>query len=399
MLVAKVYTSLYLYALVYGFSYMVIHGNLGGTYKAWHIELSPLLFAMFFLLNIIILLIPYFIYLITRRVNFFPGGAISYRYKKTSFVVLFILASELIFVSTTGVGRVLSNSEHFLSPAFAALSPSFFMPIYYLLFREKSFLFFTNISLWVAWQIVSGWSSVLLLVCFLELYFILKNINLNYVFNCIIVLFLPIVLLFSGALAYKFIYPLKFEIRGQSVNKDIGYTEGAILLAERLNNFTLSVAGLQRAERVESIYKSYNRPSKELVTVLRPLVPSSFMDKGSIATLNNDILRAYKPDISLKTSSDVGFATYSFVFLKSNVVYFLLYLMISIFLLFCVKMTLDAMSKYRGQLDFIWFICLFSFFYTCTLEQVFSSFIRFGLYFMPFLWLTGCFKFRRVFSN
>jgi hypothetical protein len=148
MLVAKVYTSLYLYALVYGFSYMVIHGNLGGTYKAWHIELSPLLFAIFFLLNLIILLIPYFIYLITRRVNFFPGGAISFRYKKTGFVVLFILASEIIFVSNTGVGRVLSNSEHFLSPVFAALSPSFFMPIYYLIFSgrcQESCRFFSSL--------------------------------------------------------------------------------------------------------------------------------------------------------------------------------------------------------------------------------------------------------------
>jgi hypothetical protein len=255
-----------------------------------------------------------------------------------------------------------------------------------------------NILLWVAWQIVSGWSSVLLLVCFLELYFVLRNISSRYVVNCIIVLFLPLILFSSGALAYKFIYPLKNEIRGRLVHKDIGYTDGAVLLAERLNNFNIAVAGFQRADAVESIYKSYNKPNKELLTIFRPIVPSSLMDKNSIATLNNDILRAYKPDLTLKTSSDAGFFTYSFLFSKSSFGYFLIYLSFSFLLLVCVKLTLDGFAQYRGQLDFIWFLCLFSFFYTCTLEQVFASFIRFILYFMPFLWLTGCFKFKKLFS-
>ncbi|WP_220495336.1 oligosaccharide repeat unit polymerase [Pseudoalteromonas sp. SG41-1] len=321
------------------------------------------------------------------------GFYIKINENKFHYLFLFLLIAQLVFLATTGVGRVtVGNIEPAKSPyslIFSILKPEPFIYIYYLYFRKpnistmyksKRVLFWFNIICFCCLKLLQGWSSFILILFFLELVVFFKKIFKGKYF---LVFIIPFLSLFFGGFIYKYVYVIKNEIRGNSV-ENISYFEGVGHLSSRLSMNPNSLGAYQNFDKVVSLYRNENIELKEVKAFFRPIVPSGLMDKD-FRNLNNNVMTSYTPTLNQFTSSDFGLILYFSILYEASFYDFFMTILISICLFIMAKVFFDTMSRTRGELDFLFFLLLFKFFYTVSLENVF------GQGFVPYLFLLGCF--------
>lgn len=362
-----------------------------GEFSGFKLEITRIeLFSIYFI-SILFMVISYFIYLIFKNRKIYLKKIYVNKFK-LSYFVFFILVAQIIFLYTTGVGRLLSESTSPYSPFFSAFSLSFIFPIYYFICRyspNKKF-FWLNVFLYCLLEISKGWTSFLLIFFIFELHFFF-NKRINYV-NQLAATFVVLIIIFLlGGKVYQYVEPIKNEIRGLGY-KEISFEDAISKFSSRLSYLPIAVGGYERHEKIDSLFSIDDHSFKEVVAIMRPLTPSFIMRDKDFATLNNDVLKLFYPNIRSTTSSDMGFFTYSYLLFYLDPTQFFIFLMLSIFLLIIGKLIFDSFEQFQNQLNLLWFLFLFKFFYTASLEVVFSSMLGFIMYIMPVMFLFGIVK-------
>ena len=112
---------------------------------------------------------------ISKRINVSLSHSNYYKFsvnKKKMHIFMFVIfVAEIIFTLTTGNLRLFAESTSKLSFLFNLLRPSLFMPIYYIVGRDKKVpLYWINIIFYMFFQAICGWSGFFLQVFFLEFF-------------------------------------------------------------------------------------------------------------------------------------------------------------------------------------------------------------------------------------
>ncbi|ENV5902924.1 TPA: oligosaccharide repeat unit polymerase [Vibrio parahaemolyticus] len=305
---------------------------------------------------------------ISKRIKFFVNN------KRLHWFLVFIFIAEIGFTLITGVGVVGSNNSHFLSPIFIIISPVFYFPIYYFLYREDSTcrkLFIINVLLFCLFKLSQGWTAFIFQIFMYELYFYMKKTNKFKKYS--IVLLLPLVILFLGGVIYKPIYELKMQIRGLG-SETITIEESIGHLASRLSILPISVGAIQNKDKVKSLFENESERYGliETKSLLRPYLPNVFYGEKEHRTLNNIVMYSYYTSINKYTSSNFGGIIYAYLLAHSDIYQFLFYLMFSFICLLITAIVFNSLSQKDNQLNILFFFYCFNFFNNGSLEMIFS---------------------------
>ena len=386
---------LYLTALIISFFFTMNTGFIGGELIVFYFKDGVQVFWVF-LLVLLSFVAAILVYTFMKSYRFIIGKnfEVVYYNNRFDFFTFIVLSASVYFVSMTGVGRLLSEATHPLSFVFNTVNPDYFFYIYYVLRRERSgLLFWLNFFLFIFLNISKGWTGFLLVLFFLEVYFFYKNKPLKISFFAMAPCLIAFILIVGGSV-YSFLAPLKNEIRGLG-GEPMSVMDGINSLSQRLSNYSISLGGYQESVVIVKKFNDQDMPLKELTALFRPIIPSFiFTNKESFTTLNNDVLKPFYPDITNKTSSDVSLFVYLYILLEANPLQLISYLLISVFILLLVKFILDTISLHTGQFDFLFFLYVFSFFYTSQHEVVSTGYIGFSLFILPLLFILGILRFK-----
>lgn len=202
-----------------------------------------------------------------------------------------------------------------------------------------------------------------------------KRISTKYVFV------IPMVVIFLGGFVYQQVYVIKNHIRGNLAIMDISYLEGVQHLSTRLSMNSMSLGAYQNVDRIVDLYRAESLSLKESKALLRPVLPGQLMDKN-FRSLNNNIVQSYTPTITASTSSDFGIVMYYWVLGNASMYDAILSLILTLVFIVLAKIYFDTMCNGSGKFDFLFFLILFKFTYTVSLENVI------GQGFVPYLYLT-----------
>jgi hypothetical protein len=391
------YLSLILTCSWISFFQIIFDDKNAGEFSRFSLNMENYEVFFVILLNSLAFIFFYILSLLARKRKFSLLNK-SYIYvnkNRLNIVYLFVLVLQLLFLIFTGVGRLLSEATHPLSPLFAVFSPEAFLPVYYLLCRKNKYkktekLFYLNILLFSVFKLLQGWSSFILVLVFLELHsrFGWKKISIRTVALSFV---LPLLILVAGGGVYKHVYAFKNEMRGIGV-QELSYVEGGTHLASRLSMAPVAIAAYDRNESLVKIFNNDSYSMKEIQGLFRPLLPPVIMPDKNFSPLGNNILEVYYPKITKTTSSNMGLVMYLSTLFLSDTLQALLYIFITLFLLFIAKVFLDTIEQERNQLEFIFFLLLINVVDIASLEIVFGyGFLKiFTIVFIA--WLFGGFK-------
>ena len=388
-------------ALNSSFLSMLLNNRYTGELAPFDLGVSRLEITLVYLLNILALAFVVFIFFLCASRKIPISKKIFFKLNRKSFDKLFLLlvVGNLIFTLLTGVGVVLSESSHPFSFLFSIFNPIFLFNIYYILQRrDSSKLFFVNIFMFFLLMLIKGWTGFIFTIFLIEMYYFLdsrigkKFVKTWYLSIPFVVAFVFIV----GGIAYSYFSPIKNEIRGLG-SAEMTYVEGITAFASRLSFFPISVGAFERSDDIVLIYRSSNLALKEVILTSRPLVPRFiFPNKEDFSSLNNDVLRAFYPSITSKTSSNFGLVMYTYILASVNFFEFSSYLIFSILLLLLVKIMLDSFRN--KDTDIIIFLYLLSFFSTAAHEVISINFVGFIFLLFPILLVFKVISISRISS-
>lgn len=362
-------------------------------------DLEVIILSIF---NILSFIIAYIIYISfsTKSILVHKKWKVIFNEKKAHNIFLVILVMQIFFLLYTGVGKVSISgvvNTHPLSPVFAILKPDTFALIYYVLCRSKyklssgSKLFFLNIGLFCIFKLLQGWTGFFLHFFVLEMYCRqreMKGVSQRIKRRLISIFFFPIVVIILGGAVYQHLYVIKNEIRGNNV-KEITYMEGVKHLSSRLSMNPNSLGAYQNLDKIVDLARAENTPLKEGKSILRPIVPSSWMEK-EFRNLNNSVMHSYTHDLISGTSSDFGIIMYTTTLINSDVTDFVLYCILVVVFVFVSKVYFDTLSNGDGTLNIVFFLLLFKLVYTASLEATFGHGFFSNIYsFMVFMMFGG----------
>lgn len=331
------------------------------------------------------------------RVTVNSSIRVKFQPERVNLIMSFILFLQITFLLVTGVGRV-TFGEPATSPyssLFAFIKPDPFIFVYFLLVRcnvgfkyqeNKHFLF--NIVAYSVLKLLQGWSGFIFLFFILECFsrFKLKrNFGLKFVF------LIPLFVVFVGGLFYQQIYVIKNQVRGNHSVTEISYIEGVQHLSSRLSMNPTSLGAYQNHSQVVDLYKGESIELKESLALLRPIVPGGLMDKN-FRNLNNNIMQSYTPTLRSSSSSDFGFVMYYMILYEASKLDFVLSIILTVVFIMLAKVYFDTISNGKGLLDILFFLLLFKFIYTVSLESVIGQGFIPNLYITVILLLFGGFK-------
>lgn len=395
---AKVsYLSLIILCLWISF-FQIISKNINvGEFIGFKVSLEVIeVFYIVLITTLLFILFLFIDYLLNRKRVFFSK---SFKFhidnKKLNYAFLFLLISQLAFLALTGVGRLLSDATHPLSPLFSILSPEAFFPIYYLLCRktlvgERNCFFFVNVALFSSLKLFQGWSGFILLIFFLEYFYQTKHIKLN-IKNLSVAFLIPLLILCLGGVIYTYVYDFKNQVRGTPVDS-LTYSQGISHLASRLSMLPVAVAAKDREISIVKIFNEESTEFKEIVSLGRPILPRFIMPNKDFLPLGNDVLRAYYSNITNKTSSNVGLYMYLNILYLSDFIQFYIYLLLVVFLIFLAKLFINSIEQFNCQLDFVLFLILINVVDIASLEIVFGYGFFKAISVFVFCWFLGGFK-------
>ncbi|WP_155108959.1 oligosaccharide repeat unit polymerase [Intestinirhabdus alba] len=379
---------LYVLSAIISMVQTLTHKNYPGELEEFTRTISSFEVVSLTFFNIISFISCYYIIWIFSKFRIKINKKIYVNFNERRINTLFfvLLLAQIIFLLATGVGKVTINPDEIAtspySPLFAFLKPEPFIYLFFLYFRttkgfsyKKNILFTINIILFIAFKILQGWTSFLLIMFFLEMYARFQRKDNNKLF-----LLLPIIIILLGGWVYQYAFVLKNEIRGNNL-PSISYYQGIEQLTSRLSMNPVSLGAYQNFDTVIDLYQKENRIFKESESLLRPILPGSLMDKD-FRILNNNVMASFYPDLNAYTSSDFGVIMYFSILIKSSLPDFILLSILTLILFFIAKIYFDSMSLYEGQYDLLLFLIIFYWTYTVSIENVF------GQGFFPYIFST-----------
>lgn len=370
------YVFLYIVILFFSLLQLLNAEENIGELSHFYLDISNV--EMVFIFSVISF--SFFIAICLSEIKFFNEVKFSKRVgfvindKRLHWFLIFVFIFEIGFTIFTGVGVVGSNSSHFLSPIFIIISPVFYFPIYYFIYREDGScrkLFVFNILLFCLFKVSQGWSAFIFQIFMYELYFYMKKANKFKRYTIVIIL--PLVILLLGGVIYKPIYELKMQIRGLG-NETITIEESIGHLASRLSILPISIGAIQNKDKIKSLFESESEHYGliETKSLLRPYLPNVFYGDKEHRTLNNIVMYSFYSTINKYTSSNFGGIIYAYLLAHSDMYQFLFYLIFSILCLVITAIVFNSLSRNYKQLNILFFFYCFNFFNNGSLEMIFS---------------------------
>jgi hypothetical protein len=163
------------------------------------------------------------------------------------------------------------------------------------------------------------------------------------------------------------------------------YIEGAMKLTSRLTNFPIAVGVYEKNQQVNRLYFEDEVAFKELQGFFRPITPRFIMPEKEFRSLNNNSRQAFIPGLSATTSNSFGAPIYSLTLFSISFLEGATWLFLSLLLLALMKIIFDKIEKYRGQMNILFFILLFDFYYAGALENFMGGTYAYMIFILPTL--------------
>jgi hypothetical protein len=229
-------------------------------------------------------------------------------------------------------------------------------PFYYFLNRNKGskILYITNIIVYLIIQIAKGWSGIFLQLFLFELYFRSKG-KINLLFFLILPLFFII-----GIFIYQYIYPLKLAIRSHSnisilTLEPIPFSLATILLIGRLSMIGNLITIFQYKNDILYLLNNIYPWNFEILKFIRNITPSfiaSQLFPQSIflyGTIGNVLWFLKTGNVYELNTTIYGFGPTllgsSYLLLLRNPMEFILFYLLTIFVIFYIKAILDTFNN------------------------------------------------------
>ncbi len=319
--------------------------------------------------------------------------------KKKLHILFFIfITSNLLFFIRTGVGRAVNSESSQFSFIFALLNMRTLFPFYYFIGREKKKIYIVNILLFCIYRLLQGWTFFLFEIFCYELYFFLKKRNINNIKLRYLVTF-PILGVLAAGKVYQYVAPLKNHIRFKSQIHFLSYEEGLTAITSRLSFFPNAIAAFENINLIRSIYLSNQSIKiKEIVGMLRPLLPSSMINKN-FETLPLILKKSMVTYDVGGTSVECGIVSYIYELLKTDIYSFVCWVILTALFISIFRKIIKACEEYPNQLNMLYFMMLLRVVNVSTLEQVFSNMYLPIFYLIPVFLLSGTVKIHQKTNN
>ncbi|MBV5341697.1 MAG: oligosaccharide repeat unit polymerase [Deltaproteobacteria bacterium] len=398
-IVEKIYVSLHVTCLTIVAIFMILSKRYAGELSQFQCYITTIDLFILLWFSIVGFVISYFFYVITKNKKIFiyiaPFRVRPFRLTNVFFCLLLL---QLVFLLVTDVGRVGSQSTSPYSSIFSLLNIDAFFGFFYFLTRKsdqvKKIYFWLVVITYLVFKLLQGWSGIILVVFFFELYFYFKSRKIRPWRSVAIVLFLPLILILAGGKVYQYVLPFKFEMRGLSLT-EINYTESVVNLTNRFTFFPVAVGAYEKNREIIFNTLHDDTSFREIKGLFRPFVSKSMMINKEFRSINNLVMQAFYPDITATTSSDVGLIMYAITLFSSNLAEGLLWILMTMILLVINKALIDSFEQYPGQLNFLYFLLVMKLYYTASPEMVFSYGSIGVFYLLPTLFITAAFKVKK----
>lgn len=301
---------------------------------------------------------------LSKRINVSISNTYYYKFsvnKKKMHIFMFVVfVAEIVFTLTTGNLRLFAESTSKLSFVFNLLRPSLFMPIYYIVGREKKVpLYWVNIFLYMFFQAICGWSAFILQVFFLELFCYMRErkkphrvITGLWKVNSLAVVFL----LMIGALFYRFAYAFKMHIRMGYEFKPISFSDSLGRLVARLTNVSDSILAFQNASIIAELYHKQGLLFAEVLSIFKPILPRFIMPNKEFSTMSNFVWESVWSNISNTTGTGFDFLIYLFCVARTSIILFLVLLLVFIILFVATKKFIYMFDSGNSEMDMAFFL-------------------------------------------
>lgn len=395
----KIYVSLCITSLTLVAIYMIFTKQYAGELSQFQNYNKPIETALLLIYSIFGFIVAYLFYAVTRnRKIYLSTTPLRVNTHRLTSIFFCLVLSQLIFLLVTDVGRVGSQATNLYSPIFALLNVDVFFGFFYFLTRKsarvKKLYFGLVLFTYLVFKLLQGWSGVILVVFFFELYFYFKSRKIRPWCSVVIVVFLPLFLILSGGKLYHYIFPYKFEIRGMGISK-INYSESVVHLTNRLTFFPIAVGAYEKNREIKLNILQDDASFREIKGFFRPFAPRFLMKNKEFRSINNLVIQAFYPDVTTTTSSDIGLIMYLITLFSSNMAEGLLWVLFTLVLLVINKIIIDSFEQYRGQLNFLYFLLIMKLYYSASPEMVFSYGSIGLLLLLPLLFVTGTVKIKK----
>lgn len=400
----KIYIIFYLIPLLYtGFMSLMNKKFYGeAKYATLTIDRVEIVFLLF--LNIFAFTLMILFYKKTKGniPHFKRMPLIRFDNQKMSKIILIILIIQIPFTLITGSGVInnTTNNTGILLTLINILNVKSIFYIYFVICREDGSLtklMIINTSLYVAFQIIQGWTSCIFDLTIIQLFIMAKYGK----FKKYKKLFSSPISLYSiffivGSFFYKFMSPLKTYIRdGKILNLSyysITFFEAIQKLFERFTNFSIVLLAYQNSSKISHLIDQQNVEFSEILAFFRPLVPSFLLTNKNFRTLNNLVLNAVYANLTASTGTGFCSLLYAKILFQNNVLVGLVWLLSFVFLFFVTLSIYYAVDNKNHDANILYLMFLVLVVNNGSLEIVFSYGVIGGIYLIVLIYLFGGFK-------
>lgn len=254
-----------------------------GDFLNQPLRLNKNIVILYIFMYILLFLISYFYY---RKIEIkLPLKNFLFCLNKKRLNIFFTIITiiQIIFYFETGIGKAGTISRNSFSFIFNLFNLDCFFLFYYIIAREKNFLYVLNILLYISYYLIRGWTGVFYFIFIIEGSFFFDKKKLS---NLYIILIIPILIL--GGKIYQYLYFLKNYIR-YNVSLKIDFLSGLNHLLGRLSVISNSLIGFQNADIIKKLYLEQNLQYVEIRSFFSPLLPGALFNKN-FDILNNLII-------------------------------------------------------------------------------------------------------------
>ena len=398
--VYKIYLKVFIFSTIFIGIQTIIYQKMYGEGVGVDLKLDNLSIALLIILQCVTLLLALPVFHYTKRCRLTIGykkHLFTLNMKKLHVFVFFLLCVQIFFSIRTGaniVGHTTTESGSAVRSVLNMLKISAFMPIYYVVARERKKIYWVNVILWIAYQLVCGWTSIILQVAFIELFLQLKDkpqgplVQLGYKLSGLATL----VAILIGGFIYKYAWVIKNSIRYGFKMDAISYTEGIGKLLTRFTSFPLAIVSIQQHDIITQLYQSQNIKLVDIKSIFRTLLPSAIMGDKGFRTINNIIIQSMYRDISNNTSSNYCIWLFWRDLLSSSPMDFFVYIIVVFILLMVSKKIIYMFDNGNGNVDILYFMLIFQFFDGYSAETLFGYGYIGLIYLIPLMMLLGIIK-------
>lgn len=372
------------------------HVYIGEAYSVGRVSVDGLVIVLMLLSLVIGYIIIYRKYVKSDKYLLRRKYVVEINAKRLDWFYTIDLAFNLFLFFRYGVGSAVGAGTSNLTFLTSIFSARTLFPFYYVIRREKKLHYIFNILLYASLRLLQGWSSFLLTIAIIEVYFFFKGKGITGITTKKIILSLitPIGLVVGAGWFYSLIYPLKNYIRfDQVVFQPLSLKDGITAVIDRLSFFSQAIASIQTAGLTKTIYLNDSVTLGEIKGMLRPIVPGALMDK-SFSTLPLCIKQSFVSYRASGTSLNVGIYSYLYNLAYSDLLSFLVFIIIIALLIYIFKRIIFAIQIEGQHNRIIYFLFMINILHITALEPVFSYDYIPILLMAPFLFILRIYSVR-----